>query len=100
MIQTLLKEGAIVTGYDPQAVENFKQLIPDIQYTDDIHEAIKGKDLLIIQADWQEIKTMEPEVIRDLMRTPVIIDGRRTLDKEALKEAGVTYKAIGLGAQL
>jgi len=97
IIKALIEEGANVTGYDPQAIDTFKTLIPEIAYTDDVEEAIKNKDLLIIQTEWQEIRTLEPKVIEQSMRTPVIIDGRRTLDKKALEEAGVTYKAIGLG---
>jgi UDPglucose 6-dehydrogenase len=97
IVQALIQEGAKVTGYDPQAVENFKELVPDIEYTDDVEVAIKNKDLLIIQSDWQEIRTLEPKVIKELMRTPIIIDGRRTLDQKELEEAGITYKAIGLG---
>lgn len=97
IIRSLIKEGANVTGYDPQALENFKEVVPEINYTDDIYDAIKDKDLVIIQSDWQEIKSLEPTTFKELMRDPVIIDGRRTLDPKALKEAGVTYKAIGLG---
>ncbi len=97
IIEALLDAGASVTGYDPQAVENFKKLMPDIVYTDDVHEAIKDKDMLIIQADWQEIRTLEPKVIRKLMRTPIVIDGRRTLDRKELEDEGITYRAIGLG---
>jgi UDPglucose 6-dehydrogenase len=87
LIQALLKEGAKVTGYDPQAIENFKKICPEasVEYTDDVYAAITGKDIAIVQSDWNEIKT------------PIVIDGRRTFDPKVMEGHGITYRAIGLG---
>lgn len=99
LIQALLKEGAKVTGYDPQAIENFKKLLPEasVEYTDDVFVAITGKDIIFVQTEWSEIKLLEPKKIKELMKTPVVIDGRRTFDPKLMEGFGITYKAIGLG---
>ena len=99
LIQALLKEGAKVTGYDPQAIENFKKLLPEasVEYTDDAYVAITGKDIAFVQCDWNEIRLLEPKKIKELMKTPVVIDGRRTFDPKIMEGHGITYKAIGLG---
>jgi UDPglucose 6-dehydrogenase len=97
IIEALHQEGALVTAYDPQATEGFKGLAGElpITYANTAEESIEGADCAIIQTDWAEIKAIEPKVFVELMKQPLVVDGRRTFDPDAMRKAGVTYRAIG-----
>jgi len=100
IIEALYNEGAIILAYDPQAVERFKQdcSLP-IHYVDSIEDALKDADCAVIQTDWKEIKSIQPGTFKELMKNPVVIDGRRTYNPENLRNAGITYRAIGWNKQ-
>jgi UDPglucose 6-dehydrogenase len=96
IIQKLYEEGATVKAYDPKAYYKFKPLTDlPIGYMDTLEEALDGADFAVVQSDWQEIKDVKPETFKRLLKTPVIIDGRRSYDPEAVKAGGVDYKGIG-----
>jgi len=96
IIKKLYQEGAHVKAYDPKAYNKFK-LSTDlpIEYMDTWEDALKNADFSVIQSDWQEIRDIKPQDFKRLLRTPVVIDGRRSYDPEYLIKNGVTYRAIG-----
>lgn len=66
-----------------------------ISYTNQIEEVLKDANICFIFTEWKEIKKVEPEVFKQLMRTPLIYDGRNIFDLNKMKEAGVEYYSIG-----
>ena len=81
---------------------NFKKKFPEgvvekgtISYTNQIEEALKDANICFIFTEWKEIKKVEPEAIKQLMRTPLVYDGRNIFDPEKMKAAGVEYYSIG-----
>jgi len=97
IIRELKKHGAKIKAYDPQATKNMKKIFPDITYTDSPLESLKNSDVCFVLTEWKEIKKIEPKDFLNLMRTPVVIDGRRVFDPEKMKRLGFIYKAIGYG---
>ncbi|MEM3587396.1 MAG: UDP-glucose/GDP-mannose dehydrogenase family protein [Candidatus Jordarchaeaceae archaeon] len=96
IIPALIKEKAKVTVYDPRAIENAKKIFGEkVKYATNTLEALKGSDCLMIVTDWDEFKNIPLEEIKGVMRTPLIVDGRRILDPEAVRAAGFKYKGIG-----
>jgi UDPglucose 6-dehydrogenase len=94
--ESLIDEGAVVVAYDPQATENFKKLTDkSITYVTSARDAIKDADICIIQSDWEEFRSLTPKELKDLMKEPVVLDGRRTFDPEAFQREGITYYGIG-----
>jgi UDPglucose 6-dehydrogenase len=92
----LLEGGAEVIAYDPKAIENFKKLTDKpVTYVTSAKEALKDADICIVQSDWEEFKALTPSDFRDLMKNPVILDGRRTYDPKLFIKEGVTYYGIG-----
>ena len=76
--------------------ENFKKLIKkDITYVTSAKEALKEADICIIQSDWGEFKSLTPQDFKETMKTPLIIDGRRTFDPQYMIANGVKYLGIG-----
>ena len=96
VIKKLLEEGAIVTGHDPEAMKNFKE-ISDIKMCNNALDALSEADCLILMTEWQEYINLDYELIKQKMSGNVIIDGRRAFDYRRMEEVGFDYKAIGLG---
>jgi len=96
IIKKLYEKGATVEAYDPKAIANFKRLtnLP-INYHESWEEALRDSDFAVIQSEWQEIKDIQPEDFKTLLKNPLIIDGRRTYDPLKLKSEGITYHGIG-----
>jgi UDPglucose 6-dehydrogenase len=93
----LRSAGANVRGYDPVAGARAKALLPELVLVSDAYAAAAGADALIIVTEWNEFKFLDLERLRDLMRRPVIVDGRNVYDPAAMDELGFTYRGIGRG---
>lgn len=88
-------QGAQTTVYDPQAMSNARAIFPTLHYADSAAEALQGADLVVLATEWREFVELDPVATKQLVRTPVIIDGRNVLDASAWIDAGWTYKALG-----
>jgi UDPglucose 6-dehydrogenase len=93
--RVLLAAGADVRAYDPAAVELARMLVPDVEYVRDAYEVAAGADALVLVTEWNEFQRLDMARIKQLMRRPVIIDGRNIYDPAAMKEMGFTYRGIG-----
>ncbi|SDK54326.1 UDP-glucose dehydrogenase family protein [Natronincola ferrireducens] len=100
IINRLLEKGALVYGVDPIAVENMKKNIPEDRksmfYSTDYKSALTDADAAILVTSWSEFIDIPPEDFSQLMKRPILLDGRRGLNKRALEDAGVVYIGIGL----
>jgi UDPglucose 6-dehydrogenase len=101
-IPLLLEQGADVYAYDPVGVDNFKEKYPEgissrgsIKYVENIEEALSGANICFIFTEWDEIKAIKPEEYKNLMRTPLVYDGRNIYGVRDMREAGVEYYSIG-----
>jgi UDPglucose 6-dehydrogenase len=95
-IELLLKEGARVKVFDPEAMENVKKVFgSDIQFAKDQYEALLGSDSLAIMTEWSVFRTPSFEVIKELLKDRAIFDGRNLYDLETMKETGLYYESIG-----
>jgi UDPglucose 6-dehydrogenase len=97
IINELKKHGTKIKAYDPHATENMKKIFPDITYTNSPLECLKDSDICFVLTEWKEIKELEPKDFLNLMKTPIVIDGRRVFNPEKMKQLGFVYKAIGYG---
>ncbi|HEV2475121.1 MAG TPA: UDP-glucose/GDP-mannose dehydrogenase family protein [Candidatus Dormibacteraeota bacterium] len=93
--KVLIAAGASVRAYDPAAVERARMLVPDVEYLKDAYEVASGADALVLITEWNEFRQLDLRRIRQLMRRPVIVDGRNIYDPELLKDLGFTYRGIG-----
>ncbi len=93
----LMAEGAHVRGYDPAAMENAKRLLPEVELCPDPYTLAEGCDALVVVTDWNEFKHLDLARVRDLMRQPVLIDGRNIYDPAAVRALGFTYRGVGRG---
>ena len=100
IIELLHKAGAKVRAYDPVAALEAKRIYgdsPDLLLCKNAYEAAQGADALAIVTEWPEFRNPDFEVIRRLLRKPVIFDGRNVYDVKQMETLGFTYYAIGRG---
>lgn len=96
MIDALLKEGATVHAFDPEAMPNTKQLLGDkIFYGENQYECLEGADALIISTEWNEFRTPNFLKIVTALKQKAIFDGRNLFETAAIKELGFYYESIG-----
>lgn len=96
-IKLLLENGANIYAYDPVAEENFKKKFPDapITYVKEPKEALEGANVCFIFTEWNEIKCINPNEYKKLMKTPLVYDGRNIYNLEEMKNTGIEYYSIG-----
>ncbi len=96
IIDGLLAAGAKIKAYDPEAMENVRKIYGDkIQFTSDQYEACIEADALAIITEWSLFRTPSFTVVKELLKTPVIFDGRNLYDIERMKELDFHYESIG-----
>jgi UDPglucose 6-dehydrogenase len=88
-------QGAHVTVYDPEAMDNARKLWPDLRFGMDVAETIEGADAVLVLTEWDEFVRLDPEATGAVVRNRRMLDGRACLDPAAWRAAGWTYRALG-----
>lgn len=88
-------QGAAVTVYDPEAMQNARQLFPTLQYASDVSSACKGADVVMILTEWKQFVALTPDELAKVVRQRSVIDGRNCLDPAIWRGSGWTYRGIG-----
>lgn len=102
-IKLLLEQGANIYAYDPIGTHNFikalryeeTEYVGSIEYVADPLIALNNADICFIYTEWEEIKNITPSTYVELMRTPLIYDGRNIYDVDVMKDNNVEYYSIG-----
>jgi UDPglucose 6-dehydrogenase len=103
IIDLLLKAGANVRAYDPVAATEARRVYADqaaLVLCKNAYEAAEGADALAIVTEWQEFRSPDFERLRQILKAPVIFDGRNLYDPGMVSRFGFTYYAIGRGTRL
>ncbi len=95
-INELLKAGASIRAFDPEAMENIRAIYGDrVTLVADQYEALIGADALAIATEWSVFRTPSFEVMKELLKEPIVFDGRNLYDLEQMEEEGFQYESIG-----
>ena len=95
IINKLLENKANIKAYDPVAVKNARKILKNVEFANDPYTVAKGSDILIVLTEWNEFRQLDLQKIRNLMKKPLILDGRNIYDPELLREMGFTYEGVG-----
>jgi len=87
--------GALVTIYDPKAMNSARQRFPNLEYSASIKECLTGADLVLHLTEWKEFQAIDPKEYLSVVKNPIMIDGRNKLDRAAWQSAGWTFRALG-----
>jgi UDPglucose 6-dehydrogenase len=87
--------GALVTIHDPKAIEPAKKRFPALGFEESVESALKGAELVLHLTEWKQYRELDPVKVKSLVLSPIIIDGRNALDREAWVAAGWKFRALG-----
>lgn len=96
IITELLREGAIVNSFDPEAMDNVRKVMGDkIILSEKSYDVLTDADALVIVTEWNEFRQPDFAKMSKLMKNKVIFDGRNLFDNEQMRELGFHYESIG-----
>lgn len=98
VIRKLLEAGASVTAYDPAAIERTRHVLPasdKMRYATGLYEAAKDADAVMILTDWKEFASIDLVRLNQVVRFPIVIDGRNLYKPRQMQEHGFTYVSVG-----
>jgi len=98
IINGLIKAGAIVQAYDPVAMDEANRIFGEnsnIKYTHGNYDALKGADALLLITEWNQFRYPDFDKMKNLLKTPVIFDGRNQYTPKEVRDKGFTYYGIG-----
>jgi UDPglucose 6-dehydrogenase len=95
LAQQLQAAGARVVGYDPKAMGNAMEEMPELVCVADPYEAVKDAHCVVLCTEWSEFADLDLDRVRELMTYPIIVDGRNFLDLDEVRAAGLTCYPTG-----
>ena len=96
IIDALLDLGADITAYDPEAINNVKGLIGDkIKFAENSYDALKDVDALLVATEWSAFRNPDFNKMQELMKSPIIFDGRNLYDLETMNSKAFFYQSVG-----
>jgi len=98
VIGKLLDAGALVAAYDPAAMERAKDVLPPsdkLRYAENVYDAATDADAVLILTDWKEFARIDLTRLNQLIRFPIVIDGRNLYKPQDMANHGFTYISVG-----
>jgi UDPglucose 6-dehydrogenase len=98
VIKKLLEAGTTVTAYDPAANERAMAVLPPsdkMRYATDLYEAAKNADAVLILTDWKEFASLDLVRLNQVVRFPIVVDGRNLYKPQHMQDHGFTYVSVG-----
>lgn len=87
--------GATVTVHDPKAIANAKKRFPALSFAQSVTQCVSGSDLVLHLTAWREYRDLDPADLISLVKSPRIIDGRNTLNRDRWISAGWKFHGLG-----
>ena len=96
LINELLEAGATVEAFDPEAMNNVKEIMGDkISFAENMYTPLENADALVIVTEWNEFRNPDFDRIHESLKQPFIFDGRNVFTLEKMAEKGFYYESIG-----
>ena len=95
-LDLLIEAGCNVRVYDPAAMNQGRRRWSSIHCATDMYDAIKGCDALLLLTEWRQFRLPDWHKVKQLMNSPVVIDGRNIYNPTTMRELGFTYYCIGI----
>ncbi len=97
IIREMMACGAQVRVYDPAAMEGARRLLPrTVAFCENAYEAAEGSDAIALVTEWNEFKALDLVRVRELLRRPVLVDGRNIYDPHEMASLGFIYRGVGV----
>jgi UDPglucose 6-dehydrogenase len=93
--QALIDAGVEVVAYDPKGMDLAAPMMPGVKMAGSPYEAVEGADAVALVTEWDAFRALDLARIKDLLRTPVLVDLRNIYDPAEVRAAGYTYVSVG-----
>jgi UDPglucose 6-dehydrogenase len=95
IVSALLEAGATVRAFDPAAMNEMAQCLPEITLCKDAYETCEDADALVIVTEWNQFRMLDLARVKELLSEPILVDLRNIYDPKAMKAAGFHYVSVG-----
>jgi UDPglucose 6-dehydrogenase len=96
IIPNLVDKGAVIHAHDPQGMEEAREQLPgQVKFFDNIHDAVKGVDAIVLMTEWNEYRGLDFIQLKKLMNDNVFVDLRNVYESAAMKDLGFEYFCVG-----
>ncbi|MDQ3636244.1 MAG: UDP-glucose/GDP-mannose dehydrogenase family protein [Acidobacteriota bacterium] len=95
IIKEMVAQGAKIKAFDPVAMEEAKECLPDIEYAENEYDAIDGADALVIITEWNQFRALNMKEVKKLLKSPKIADLRNIYEPEDMRKMGFEYVGVG-----
>jgi UDPglucose 6-dehydrogenase len=95
IIQALQDGGARIRAYDPEGVEQAKQVLSNVDYASDPYACVEGADALCIVTEWDMFRALDLPRVKAALRAPIVADLRNIYRPEEMRKLGFTYVSVG-----
>ena len=96
ILPALADRGATIRAHDPQGMEEAKPLLPEsIEYVDDLMDAIRGADAVILMTEWNEYRGLDLAAVSEAMAGDVFVDLRNVYERPLMEQVGLRYFCVG-----
>jgi len=95
IISYLQEKGALIKAYDPEAMQEASHLLENVIFCNGAYECLADADLGLIITEWDQFRALDLERIKNLLRSPIIVDLRNIYPMNQMKQAGLNYICVG-----
>jgi len=95
IIRGLVSAGARIRAYDPAAMQEAHQVLPEIACADDAYDAARGCDALVIATEWNQFRSLDWDRMKKVLKSPTVVDLRNVYEPDQMKSLGFAYTGVG-----
>lgn len=95
IINELQNLGAKIRAFDPVAIETSKKVIKNLYFAKSLYDAAEGADAVVLMTEWDEFRYPDFEKLKQIMKKPIIFDGRNIYQPEEIRKRGFVYVGVG-----
>jgi len=95
IISLLQKNGAKIRAFDPEAMQEAKQELDDVDYAENAYDCVNGADALVIVTEWDQFRALDMDKVKSLLKEPNVVDLRNIYTSTVMSELGINYTSIG-----
>jgi len=95
IVPALQAAGATIRAYDPQGMDEARELLPNTVFCLDAYETMIGANALVIVTEWNEFRLLDLKRVKTLLVDPVLVDLRNIYNTDEIARAGLNYYSVG-----
>ena len=95
IITALQDAGAVVRGFDPEGMDQARDMLQGVTLYESAYDCIKGADALVIVTEWNEFRALDMRRVKSLLKSPIVVDLRNIYRPEDMARHGFTYVSVG-----